>query len=187
MRWNTSSQHLAGKHSPLSASKGSWVNYSDEKFDHVFLAQMAAQKGTDLHDLAARCVQLGQRLPETPVTTMGLYVNDCIGYRMRVEQVVYYSPFAFGTVDAIGFREMVLRIFDLKTGSLQTGERQLIIYAAYFCLEYNFKPHELEYDLRVYQNNEIRPVDCDPHEVLQIMNTIKKFDKRIAELREEAE
>lgn len=185
MRFNQHSQ-LAGKHAFLSASKGSWVNYSDEKLDRVFISTMAAQKGTDLHQLANDLIKLGVRLPDMPVT-MNMYVNDAIGFRLKPEVTLFYSVNCFGTADAINFRNMLLQIFDLKTGSLVTGERQLVIYAALFCLEYGFKPHEIQYDLRIYQNNEIRQLDVDPHDVLQIMDTIRLFDARINELREEAE
>ncbi len=51
MRFNQHSQ-LAGKHAFLRPSQSSWINYDDEKLDRVYLANMAAQRGTDLHDLA---------------------------------------------------------------------------------------------------------------------------------------
>ena len=32
---------------------------------------------------------------------------------------------------------------------------QLLIYAAYFCLEYGFKPRDIDIELRIYQNDEV--------------------------------
>lgn len=186
MRFNQHSQ-LAGKHAFLSASKSSWVNYDEDKLDRVFMANMAAQRGTDLHQLANDLIRLGVRLPESPPTTLSLYVNDAIGFRMKPEQILFYSPNCFGTVDAIAFRKNKLRIHDLKTGVLLTGERQLEVYAALFCLEYNFKPHDIEIELRIYQNDEPRIYEADPDGVAYIMEKIKIFDRRIAEIQEEAE
>lgn len=186
MRFNNHSQ-LAGKHAFLSASKGSWVNYDEEKLDRVFLSNLAAQRGTDLHNLASELVRLGVRLPEEPPTTMSLYVNDAIGFRMTPEQPLFYSINAFGTADAVSFRKNKLRIHDLKTGSLKTGERQLEIYAAFFCLEYDFKPHEIDIELRIYQNDEARIYETDPNAIAHIMDRIVTADRRLNQLREEAE
>jgi hypothetical protein len=76
---------------------------------------MAARRGTELHDLAHQLIRLGVKLPKTP-TTLNLYVNDALGYRMTPEQVLYFSENCFGTADAISFRRNKLRIHDLKTG-----------------------------------------------------------------------
>lgn len=186
MRFNDNSR-VAGKHSFLSASKSSWVNYDEDKLDRVFSSQLAAQRGTDLHDLANQCIRLGQRLPESPITTMGLYVNDAIGYRMKSEVTLFYSVHAFGTADAVSFRKNKLRIHDLKTGLGHTTERQLEVYAAYFCLEYGMRPFDIEIELRIYQNNEVRIYAADPGTIHLIMDKIIAFDKRINQLREEAE
>lgn len=185
MRFNQHSE-LAGRHAFLSASKGAWLGYSEEKLARVFLSESAAARGTALHALAQDMIRLGVRLAEAELT-LNMYVNDCIGFRMKPEQALFFSINCFGHVDAISFRENLLRIFDLKTGKLESGDRQLLIYAAIFCLEYEFRPHDIEYDLRVYQNNEIRQIEVDPHMILQIMNTIRSFDAQLNELREEAE
>lgn len=185
MRFNQHSQ-LQGKHAFLSASKGAWLNYEPDKFDHVFIATLAAQRGTDLHDLAGKLIELNVRLPDDG-STLSLYVNDCIGYRLKPEQPLFYSLNCFGTADAIGFRNMVLQIFDLKTGKMITGDRQLKIYAALFCLEYGIRPHEIEFDLRIYQTNEIRQVETDADEILHVMDRIKICDARLTELKEEVE
>lgn len=185
MRLNRHSE-LVGRHAFLSASKSSWLNYDDDKIDRVFLASMAAQRGTDLHALAAELIRLGVKLPDTP-TTMNLYVNDCIGFRMTPEQPVFYSPNCFGTADALAFRKMKLRIADLKTGVLEAKPRQLEVYAAIFCLEYNLKPFDFETELRIYQSNEVRIYDADPVDIALIMDKIINFDKRIASIREDIE
>lgn len=186
MRFNDNSK-LAGAHSFLSASKSSWVNYDEDKLDRVFLSTMAAQRGTDLHAFAAEAIRLGVKLPEDRPTTMSLYVNDAIGYRMKPEVTLFYSVNAFGTPDTIVFRQNKLRIHDLKTGSLHTSERQLEIYAAYFCLEYGFRPFDIEIELRIYQNDEVRVYIADPVTISLIMDKIVSFDKRIIQLREESE
>jgi hypothetical protein len=179
--------NLAGKHAFLSASKNSWLNYDDEKFDQVFANAMTAAKGTRLHAFAAEAIRLGIRLPKTP-STLNMYVNDCIRWGMAPEVVLMYSDNAFGTADAISFKRNVLRISDLKNGVNQTNEIQLEVYAAFFCLEYDYKPFELDgIELRIYQNDEIREYDAEATTILSIMSKIITFDKRIKQLKEEAE
>lgn len=185
MKFNDNSK-LAGKHAFLSASKNSWINYPEDKLDRVFLSNLAAQRGTELHALAHDLIRLGVRLPDTP-TTMNLYVNDAIGFRMKPEMTLFYSVNCFGTPDAISFRQNKLRIHDLKTGTLHTSERQLEVYAALFCLEYNFRPFDIDIELRIYQNDETRIYEADSISVSLIMDKIVAFDKRINLLREEAE
>lgn len=177
---------LEGQHALLSASKYHWVNYSEERLVEYFLTVSAAQRGSELHDLAYRLIKNGVKLTVSK-KTLNLYVNDAIGYRMTPEQVLFYSENAFGTVDAISFRKNVLRISDLKNGVSPTKVTQLEIYAAFFCLEYGFKPHELErIELRIYQNDEVREYIADPEEILRIMNVTIAWDRRIKALREEA-
>ena len=176
---------LEGKHASLSPSKYHWINYTEEKFDHVFTARVASQRGTALHKLAMDAIRLGVRLPDTE-KTLHMYVNDCIGFRMSPEIVLYYSDNAFGTPDAISFRENFLRIFDLKTGLTRTSEKQLEVYAALFCLEYNYRPNQIKIELRIYQNDEIRIFVPDPEFIEEITNKIVEFDKRLDQLREES-
>lgn len=183
MIFNTHS-NLAGQHAFLSASKYHWVNYTDQKLDAAFVAAMAARRGTELHDLAHQLIRLGVKLPKTP-TTLNLYVNDALGYRMTPEQVLYFSENCFGTADAISFRRNKLRIHDLKTGITQTSEKQLEIYAALFCLEYQYKPHDLDIELRIYQSDQVRIYEADPDVIAHIMDRIISFDRRINELRGE--
>lgn len=175
---------LVGAHSFLSASKYHWVNYTDEQFDKYMLTQLAAQRGTELHELAARLIKMGVRLPDTSAT-LNRYVNDAIGYRMDPERVLFYSENCFGTADAISFRDNLLRVHDLKTGVTQTSMRQLLVYNAMFCLEYGYSPTEIAIENRIYQNDECRIESPAPMEVQAIMSKIIAFDKRAREIREE--
>lgn len=173
---------LAGQHAFLSASKYHWINYDDEKLERVFTARMAAQRGTDLHNFALDAIRLGVKLPKS-AKTLHLYVNDAIGYRMTPEQVLFYSENAFGTADTISFRRNKLRIHDLKTGLHPASVHQLEVYAALFCLEYRFKPHEIEIELRIYQNDEVQVYEADPDVITHIMDKIITFDKKLTALR----
>jgi hypothetical protein len=176
---------LVGKHAFLSASKYHWLNYDDDKLERVFSAAMTAQRGTELHAFAHEAIRLGVKLP-TRRTTLNMYVNDAIGYRMTCEQMLFYSPNCFGTADTIAFRRNKLRVHDLKNGVNPTSEKQLEIYAALFCLEYKFKPHSIEIELRIYQNDEVRIYEADPDSIAHIMDKIVTFDKMITTWRLEA-
>jgi hypothetical protein len=127
-----------------------------------------------------------------------LYVNDMLGFKMTPEQPLYFSDNCFGTADGLGYRrdrgddKFTLRIFDLKTGTSKASVDQLLIYAALFFLEYGddlgIKPFDIQYDLRIYQEPEPQLFEVDPKDVIDIMDKIKTFDRRINELRaEEAE
>ena len=177
---------LEGKHAFLGASKYHWVNYDNDKLAESFLKQQAALKGTVLHDFAAQCISLGQKLPKSQ-KTLNMYVNDAIGFKMQPEQVLYYSDNCFGTADAIIFRNNLLRIHDLKTGVTPAHMEQLEIYAALFCLEYNKKPGEIDMELRIYQNNEIVVHHPTADDILPIMDKIVTFDKIIEKLKMEEE
>ena len=100
---------------------------------------------------------------------------------MASEQPLYYSINCFGTADAISFRNGLLRIFDLKTGTTKVSMMQLKVYAALFCLEYDERPAMLEYDLRIYQNDSVISEEIDPTEIAHIMDRIVTFDKYISE------
>ena len=54
---------LEGKHAFLGASKYHWINYDNDKIADSFLKHQATLKGTILHDFAAQCIMLGQKLP----------------------------------------------------------------------------------------------------------------------------
>jgi hypothetical protein len=173
-------------HAFLSASKPHWTRYDDDKLLRVYMAQMAAQKGTELHDLACRLIKHKQKLPDT-TATMNQYVNDAIGFQLTPELVLFWSENCYGTADALGFRRDLLRISDLKTGVTVASFNQLLVYAAMFCLEYRMKPFEIKIELRIYQNNEVKLLVADPDEVTHIMDKIRTFDALINTMREETE
>lgn len=190
MRFNRHS-NLEGMHSFLSASKPHWVNYTDERLDQVYGTHLAAQRGTQMHKLAHDLIKMKVKLPRTPAT-INQYVNDAIGFRMEPEVMLVYSLNAFGTADAISFRlnketdRMLLRIHDLKNGTIPGKMIQLRIYAAYFCLEYEQNPTEFDIHLAIYQNDAIETEVPDPDEIRAIMDKIISHDKRINARREEA-
>jgi hypothetical protein len=153
---------------------------------------MTAALGTRLHAWAAETIKLGLKQPENS-KTINLYVNDCIGYRMSIEVPLAYSSNAFGTADAISFTSnpdpdssfvQILRIYDLKNGSSPTSKTQLECYAALFCLEYRVRPMEIEYDLRIYQNDNVEQFDTDPEDIAYIMDRYIVADKLIETMKE---
>jgi len=184
MLFNTHS-NLVGQHAFLSASKHHWINYDDEKLDRVYVAAMAAQRGTELHALAHDLIRMGVKLPRSN-KALNQYVNDAIGYRMTSEQILWYSDNAFGTCDTISFRRDKLRIHDLKTGVTPTSHHQLEVYAALFCLEYRYKPFDISIEMRIYQNDDVRVFEGDPDAIAHVMDKIVTFDKRIQAIRNEA-
>jgi len=173
---------IDGQHAFLSASKYHWVNYDTEKLAMSYSKYLAAQRGTRLHEFAHECIQLGIKLPKTK-KTLNLYINDAIGYKMTTEQILYYSENCFGTTDAISFRQNILRIHDLKTGSTPSSIRQLEVYAALFCLEYNMKPGTIGIELRLYQLDEILIHEPLPEDILYIMDKIIMFDKQLDKIK----
>ena len=183
MNFNEHGQ-LKGCHAFLSASKYHWVNYDEEKLATTYSNFLAVQKGTKLHDFAAQCIELGQKLPKSK-KTLNMYVNDAIGFRMTPEQVLYYSDNCFGTADAISFRDGLLRIHDLKTGVTPAHMEQLMIYAALFCLEYRMKPAEIGMELRLYQSDEILIHEPEVDDIVPIMDKIVSFDKLIQRIKDQ--
>lgn len=175
---------LEGQHAFLGASKYHWINYDDEKIATAYKNHLATLKGTQLHEFAAQCIRLGQKLPRSE-KTLNMYVNDAIGYKMIPEQILVYSENCFGTADAILFRNNFLRIHDLKTGVIPAHMEQLIIYAALFCLEYHIKPGEIETELRIYQNNDIQIANPTAEDILPVMDRIIKADGIIKKIKEQ--
>ena len=182
MNFNKHSE-IEGQHAFLSASKHYWINYDVEKVSQAYLNFLATQKGTELHDFACHCIRLRQNLPKAK-KTLNMYVNDAIGYKMTPEQILFYSPVAFGTADAISFRDGMLRIHDLKTGLTPASVHQLEVYSALFCLEYDFKPSEIQMELRLYQSNEVLIHEPETDDILPVMDKIITFDKIISKLME---
>jgi hypothetical protein len=171
----------------LSASKPAWLNYDDEKVVDYFHRQEAAKRGTRLHAFAMEAISLGEKLPNSR-RTLNMYVNDAISYRMVPEQTLKYSDNAFGTPDAISYRERAdgmrfLRISDLKTGETPAKPDQLMVYAALFFLEYGdllgLVVNDVTTELRIYQSNEIFEFLADPAEVMWVMARIIHIDRII--------
>lgn len=185
MQWNNHSKIL-GSHAFLGASKHGWLNDDPEKLRNRYRRFMAVQRGTELHELAAKLIKLGIELPQT-TKTFDQYVNDAIGFRMSPEVPLYYSENCFGTADAISFDEKtkLLRIHDLKTGETPVKMEQLLIYAALFCLEYHQKPGQLGFELRIYQNDLIDIANPTAEDILPIMDKIIQFDKLLTKIKGE--
>lgn len=178
---------LEGKHAYLSASKPYWLRDEPEQLIARVEKSNAAALGTRLHAFACEAIKLRQKM-EANGKTVNRYVNDCIGFRMTPEQPLMYSYYAFGTPDALSFRReadgtRVLRIFDLKTGTGPVKFEQLLVYAAYFNLEYGgklkFKPMDIAYELRIYQNDDFEVYIPEPEEIVYCMSRIIESDKII--------
>lgn len=173
---------LEGKHAFLGASKYHWVNYDDNKLVEAYARSIANQQGTEIHEFAAKCIRLKQRLPKSK-KTLNMYVNDAIGFRMVPEQVLYFSDNCFGTADAISFNNNFLRIHDLKTGYIPAHMEQLMIYAALFCLEYRIKPTSIQSELRIYQLDDIIYHTPEADEIEAYCDKIVNADRIISKLR----
>ena len=185
MNWNEH-WHLRDKHAFLGASQHSWVNYTPDKLQQVWHNMQAKAIGTRLHFLASEHIKLGIKMPQSK-KTLNSFVNDAIGYKMRSEQILYYSDNCFGTADAISYKERThfLRIHDLKTGAKLASMVQLEIYAAIFCLEYHIDPNSIGIELRIYQNDDIIVEEPDPVTIIDLMHVIMDFDKILVEMQEE--
>lgn len=185
--------HLEGKHATFSASKYHWIAYDNNRLLEWVKSQMAAKEGSEIHEIAKNLILKGIKLPRNN-KTLCQYVNDSIGYRMTPEQILFYSYNCFGTADAISFREIdgqtILRVFDLKTGVGRTDMKQLMIYVALFCLEYEMRPFEIDIiELRIYQNDAVKLLtsieDTNLKEdVVYIMDRIKTADRLMNEMLE---
>lgn len=182
--------NLEGLHAPFSASQSSWLRYDDDKAKEAYERKKAAERGTRLHAWAKETIDLGIKQPKSN-KTLYAYVNDAIGFKMSTEVVLYYTDQFFGTADAISFRKNpktgknILRIHDLKTGVVGEPDKhfeQLKVYAALFCLEYKFKPDEIDISLGVYKKDEVAFCEPDPDEIVFIMNKIIHLDKLLLKL-----
>lgn len=187
MKWNEHSR-LNGLHSMFSPSQPSWLNYDEEKLLTYCKSMEAKRYGTEVHEYAMRSIKLGQRLPKRPATTLSMYVNDAISYKMRPEQPLFYSSYFFGTADAIVFneRQKLLRVHDLKTGTHPGKMEQLLVYDALFCLEYGVDPADINHELRIYQFDNAVVHKPDGDDIYPIMDKIVAFNDILVRL-EEAE
>jgi hypothetical protein len=177
--------HLVGKHAFLSPSSYHWTNYNDQKLDARYISAVASARGVALHEYAQNAIILGIKQARTN-NTLNMYINDAIGYKMTPEQVLFYSYNCFGCADTISFRKNFLRIHDLKTGITKSSFRQLEIYVALFCLEYGVSPFDIEIELRIYQSDDVLTHIPAPELILDIMDKIMHFDRRLELLKEGA-
>lgn len=175
---------LEGKHAFLSASKYHWINYDTDRLISAYNNFKAKERGTRLHEFACEAIKLGVKLSNGK-RTLNRYVNDAIGFGMTPELILYYSDNCFGTADAISFDGETLRIHDLKTGQVPASFRQLEIYTALFCLEYDVNPSEIDIYLRIYQSDEVLEETPELDDILAIMETIIEFDRILDGLRKE--
>ena len=212
MLWNNHSKDVPkGSHALLGASRYSWLNYDEEELYNAYLRQYATMMGTTLHELAADLIENKVRLTKRDTHLVLLYllknyiprdvieldrimenlvpyVEDGIGYKMRVEQPLFYSENCFGTADTIIFDEKknLLRIHDYKSGTTPAKLEQLEIYAALFCLEYEFKPGDINFELRIYQNGDQLIGKPEADNILPIMDEIVAKDKLVEKFKEGA-
>ena len=114
------------------------------------------------------------------------YVTDGIGFRMKSEQPLVYSENIYGTADSIIFdeRKQILRIHDYKSGTTPAHLEQLEIYAALFCLEYRFKPGDINFELRIYQDGDQLIGNPKASDILPTLDKIVTFDKIIESFKE---
>lgn len=190
---------LEGKHALFGASKHSWLNYDDEHLVQSYMSSFAPTIGTLVHDYAKDKIIFRQPMEDNrsernalllhllkngipyhviPIENLFCnvmpYVNDAIGFKMTPEQVLYYSEYSFGTADAISYGRNMLRIHDLKTGVSPASMDQLMVYAAWFFLEYkkevNFQKSRTE--LRIYQNQEVIVHTPTNHDISEVMEKV---------------
>lgn len=181
MRFNNH-YSVEGKHAFLGASKYHWIRYDLEKMKQIWANKFKSEEGTRRHALAAFCIK--ERVRLEGVTTLALYVNDAIGFRMTPEQILFFNDDCFGTADAICFRQGVLRIHDLKTGVHPGSFDQIMIYFALFCLEYKVNPYDIEMIGRIYQLDDFVEFIAEASQVQEIMETVHVFTKEITAMKE---
>lgn len=172
---------LEGAHAFLSPSKYHWVNDNDDKLLVRYSNHKAVQTGVEMHEFASHAIKKNIKLARYK-KALYMFVNDAIGYNMESEQMLYYSPYCFGTADAISFRDNTLRIFDLKTGISKPSFIQLDTYAALFCLEYDYNPNKIDIILRIYQGAGYEERIPDPEEIGYIMEKIVGFTQLLSEI-----
>lgn len=175
---------LVGKHAFMSASQYHWTNYTEDKIVEVYRNKKAVERGERLHKLA--CGLISEKIRQVNnKKTFNNYVNTSIGLKMVPEQVLYYSPLCFGTADSISFDGKVMRIHDLKTGKTPASFRQLEVYAALACLEYNLSPYDFPIEMRIFQNDQVMEQIAEPAYIASLMDKIITFDAILQELEEE--
>lgn len=171
-------------HAIFGASNYHWINYSDDKMIETFVNSQAKKKGTELHEIAAGLIKNKIKLPDIP-TTLSMYVNDGILYNLKPEQQLYYSKWFYGTADTIGLENKILRVSDLKTGKTKPSLHQLDIYVAFWCLEYDIRPSDLDDIITtIYYDNATIVGHPGSEEIVPIMDkivTVNKILERLVE------
>ena len=176
---------LKNKHAFFAPSKHTWLRWDRDRIKDAWRNAKAAEMGTILHSYAEDSIKLKIKLLDKK-STLGMYVNDAIDYKMDPEVPLYYDDLCFGHADALSFRRKKLRIFDLKTGIITPGSmEQLLIYAALFCLNPVIKvngqwqftdkpidPKTISYDLRIYQFDQAICHEPSGDEIAEIMDII---------------
>lgn len=206
MNWNRHT-HLEGTHAFLSASKYGWMRKTNEELIQGYINSYAQSIGTMMHAYAADCIRFREKLrksdskgakldlmrrgiPEFAIDirsffpTVMRYVNDSIDHRMDPEILLYYSDLCYGTADSIQVSGNTLRIHDLKTGFAPVKIDQLMVYAALFFLEYNYKPEKMRTELRIYQSDDILSYEPEVEKVKEVMNAIVEKDRVLQKLKE---
>lgn len=183
---------LIGKHANLMApSNYHWTNYDEDTMIKTVMTSQRARLGDRKHAFAAEAIALRQKMPDVQ-KTLNMYINDAIGFKMTPEQPLFYSWNCFGTCDAISYRlnpntdRWMLRIHDLKTGTTRTNMRQLEIYVAIFCFEYDVNPADIDIELRIYKSDQIDIHIPGLDDIIPIMEQIKFMDKLIDTMEKEA-
>lgn len=177
---------LVGQHAFLSPSTYHWLDDDEDKLRARYFNKQQTRRGDEEHAYAQKAIELGIRQADDG-TTLKMYINDAIGFRMQPEIPLYYSDDCFGTCDAIRYHNNTLRISDLKTGLTPASMKQLLIYAGIFFFEYGdiAKPATTKTILRIYQNDAIQELIPEPTEIVAVMSRIRAAALLIAYLREE--
>lgn len=194
---------LEGKHAILGASQYHWLNYKPSQLRKKIRRKYAPTIGTVLHKMSAEeFLSQGRRirrrdkndvieyLVENDIPRFAIdinqyfdnlyhYINDSVYYGMDPEVPVSYSKYCFGTADAMSFENSLLRVHDLKTGTGPVSMKQLYIYTAIFCLEYEIDPYEIDMELRIYQKDNFLSDIPDYKDIRAIMRKITLFNKKI--------
>ena len=185
---------VSGQHAFLSPSSYHWFKDTEDELRSRYFSKQQTVRGVREHAFAAEAIEL--KLPQLDNgSTLNLYINDAIGFRMEAEVPLFYTEDCFGTADALSCREehwpdgifMTLRVSDLKTGITPADMLQIDIYVAIFFLAYGkmFRPDQTRVVQRIYQNNQI--FEHIPHhtEILTNMSRVRDAARQVAYFREE--
>lgn len=186
--FNSNPVKLKGTHALFSPSSPSWLRYTEDKVIDRLRTSQAAALGTELHETAAANIKNGIKLAlDGKYPILAAYVNDAIDLGMTPEQDLFYTFNFYGTADAIDFEEvrMFLRIHDFKSGISKPSVDQLYVYAALFCLEYGFKPFEINGELRIYQRNPVDVYEIDRLYLAKVYEIIRSWNDLIERRRME--